>query len=257
MANLKVKDWKAAEEDATLALRIDPDHIKSYQRRAASRVALGKILASLKDLRLAEHLVLQTMDDVTKRKSMLKSIQVEMSKVERVRQQAIKRAPKHSVKIESVRCENTQNMSKDESQSDNPKVEAVCENDKQKTLATQKLLHPKHVKNWCQFEQMWKNVTDSSQKVAFLNAMTPQKLLSLYKNGIEDPDMLLDLVQHLHEIGSNVSYLRSLSNIPSLDIVLMMMTPHQKDELHDSVDHILNTAEAADKEHIRSRFVSI
>lgn len=49
MAYLKLKSWTLAEEDATAALKIDPLHFKSYQRRCKARLALGKVRAAMAD----------------------------------------------------------------------------------------------------------------------------------------------------------------------------------------------------------------
>lgn len=54
MCHLKTRDWIKAEKDATAALNIDPRHVKSYQRRSAAKVALGKLRSALKDLMVAE-----------------------------------------------------------------------------------------------------------------------------------------------------------------------------------------------------------
>ena len=47
MAYLKMKEWGSAERDADRAIAIDPTHVKSYQRRSAARVSLGKLRAAL------------------------------------------------------------------------------------------------------------------------------------------------------------------------------------------------------------------
>ena len=49
-AFLKMKEYRRAEGDATLALRADPAHGKSYLRRAAARTGLGKLRAALLDI---------------------------------------------------------------------------------------------------------------------------------------------------------------------------------------------------------------
>lgn len=55
MASLKLKKFHAAEADCDAALRLEPAHIKSLQRRATARDALGKHRAALADLQLALH----------------------------------------------------------------------------------------------------------------------------------------------------------------------------------------------------------
>lgn len=50
MAYLKMKDYLNAEKDCSCALGIEPNHIKSYTRRAMARNALGKHRGALQDL---------------------------------------------------------------------------------------------------------------------------------------------------------------------------------------------------------------
>ena len=50
MCMLKLKEWKKAETDCSLALQVDPAHVKSYQRRASARNAMGMHRAALGDL---------------------------------------------------------------------------------------------------------------------------------------------------------------------------------------------------------------
>jgi len=49
MANLKLKNWKEAEEDCTRALRHDPTYEKALFRRAQARDQLGKLEGAEKD----------------------------------------------------------------------------------------------------------------------------------------------------------------------------------------------------------------
>jgi tetratricopeptide (TPR) repeat protein len=53
MAQLKLKRFAEAEADCGAALRIEPTHIKSLQRRASARIALGKARAAVQDLERA------------------------------------------------------------------------------------------------------------------------------------------------------------------------------------------------------------
>ncbi len=47
---LKLKEWRRAEQDSSLALAVDPRHVKSLQRRAAALSAQGMHRAALDDL---------------------------------------------------------------------------------------------------------------------------------------------------------------------------------------------------------------
>ena len=50
---LQLKEFGKAEADGNAALKLDPRHVKSLQRRAAARNALGKHRAALSDLQSA------------------------------------------------------------------------------------------------------------------------------------------------------------------------------------------------------------
>ena len=53
MAYIKLSHWRAAEEDCSRALQLDPAHEKSWLRRAVSRNALGYHAAAEVDLEAA------------------------------------------------------------------------------------------------------------------------------------------------------------------------------------------------------------
>lgn len=50
---LQLKEFVKAEADSDAALRVEPRHVKSLQRRAVARNALGKHRAALADLQYA------------------------------------------------------------------------------------------------------------------------------------------------------------------------------------------------------------
>ena len=56
LAYLKLKDYSSCVVDATLALRLDPTHTKSWMRRATSRNALGQHTLAASDLAVAHAL---------------------------------------------------------------------------------------------------------------------------------------------------------------------------------------------------------
>lgn len=49
----QLKEFGKAESDCDAALRVEPGHVKSLQRRAVARNALGKHRAALSDLQTA------------------------------------------------------------------------------------------------------------------------------------------------------------------------------------------------------------
>ncbi|GMH91096.1 hypothetical protein TL16_g11956 [Triparma laevis f. inornata] len=86
MCHLKTRDWIKAEKDASLALNLDPRHVKSYQRRSAAKVALGKLRSALKDLMVAE--------EIAKEEGGVKGIKVDIRKCREALRDAVRRAPK-------------------------------------------------------------------------------------------------------------------------------------------------------------------
>jgi tetratricopeptide (TPR) repeat protein len=53
---LKLKRYQEAEADADAALSLDPEHIKSLQRRGTARYYLGKLRGASKDFDKAQQL---------------------------------------------------------------------------------------------------------------------------------------------------------------------------------------------------------
>ncbi|CAM9255617.1 unnamed protein product [Ectocarpus fasciculatus] len=90
MANLKLKEFGKAESDADAALRVDPRHVKSLQRRAVARNALGKHRAALGDLQTAAEI------DPTS-----KQVRKDLSKTLETLKAVVRRAPKTHVRVGS------------------------------------------------------------------------------------------------------------------------------------------------------------
>jgi tetratricopeptide (TPR) repeat protein len=92
MAFLKNREYSKAEDDCTLALKIDPSHVKSYSRRGTARNSLGKHRLALLDFEKAAELdpnSKQIDNQIVYTRDLIKS--------------AIKRAPKRSdIKIQVV-----------------------------------------------------------------------------------------------------------------------------------------------------------
>ena len=88
MAFLKLREVLRAEADASCALSIVPDHVKSLLRRAGARTALGKHRAALLDLMAAQ---------ATEPSN--KSIAAEIMKAKELLKQIVSRAPLVPVNI--------------------------------------------------------------------------------------------------------------------------------------------------------------
>ena len=95
----------------------------------------------------------------------------------------------------------------------------------------------KNAKSWMEFEQIWTSGLQSCEKVQCLGTMRPHKFIELYKNGMEDSDLLLDIVLHcskMKEVGAD--YIIALSKIPSIDMVVMMLSEEEKKNLSDYIE---------------------
>jgi len=88
MAYLKLKEWNKAENDASYALKIEPNHMKSLLRRATARNALGKHRAAVLDLLKADELEPGN-----------KSVKAELGKARELLKNAVNRAPMVPVKV--------------------------------------------------------------------------------------------------------------------------------------------------------------
>ena len=95
MTYLKLKEWQKAEDDANAAIQINPWNVKSFQRRSAARVALGKLRAALRDVYLAEI----AHEHASQDKSILKAISIEKRKVKEALRDAVQRAPKRNIEV--------------------------------------------------------------------------------------------------------------------------------------------------------------
>lgn len=104
MTYIKMKEWQNAEVDATLALNIDPLHLKSYQRRSIARQSQGKIRASLLDL----YRVRTIAENLNDNSDHIIKIQQDIDKMQSLLLQAIKKAPKKSIPIKIIRDESNE-----------------------------------------------------------------------------------------------------------------------------------------------------
>eukprot|EP00968_Pinguiococcus_pyrenoidosus_P008082 scaffold570_cov234-Pinguiococcus_pyrenoidosus.AAC.1 len=99
-AFLKLKEWRRAESDATIALRIDPRHAKSYLRRAAARSGQGKYRAALLDILEAKRLVgAAEPTGKANQKLSMRSILAEERSIRESLKACVRRAPRVQVDV--------------------------------------------------------------------------------------------------------------------------------------------------------------
>ncbi len=255
MAYLKLKDWKNAESDSSIALKIDPFHVKSYQRRSLARYWLGKLRASLRDLCLAENC-----PAFKSSKAFLK----EKQKVQKALLDAVKRAPRRKVSVaqdpetdpsldnigqlsESLKIctvfekndgdiEETITEKQSEDSENSPNVD--------QNISQDKLQHSKLIpKSWYEFENKWKSLRSQEEKVQFLQFVKSNRLSLYYKNGIENAELFLELVLCTLKVKKDkYSFLRTLLDIPSLDLLGMMISSANKEAFLSKLENAKNVS---------------
>lgn len=93
MCYLKLREFSKAVTDASLALRLDPHHVKSLLRRATASNALGRHRDALSDLDLAHALEPGN-----------KQVAADLRNTRELRRTAIRRAPRRRIHIACKRA---------------------------------------------------------------------------------------------------------------------------------------------------------
>ena len=232
MAYIKIKEWGNAESDASMSLQLDPSITKSYQRRSIARLSLGKVRLALKDLYLADG----------NRAEGNETKPLDKKKVEKALMLAMRRAPKKKVSITITSSNENSSGVIIDMKSSFPVPIPSKDNCIQPLLPNVKIIDLSKVKTWYDFESSWK-VLQPSEKSQHLGKMKPEKLTDLYKNGMENTDLLEDLLYHVSRLGSNgARYLEAASKISSVDMLVMMMSSKQRERVKANIEQIISTA---------------
>ena len=93
----------------------------------------------------------------------------------------------------------------------------------------------KKVKTWHEFERVWNSLSSDKDKSNFLGNIKPQTLAALYKNGMENAKILVELIVCASAMKHGVGYIHAISNIPSIDMVTMMATDDGKKMIRESL----------------------
>ena len=280
MAHLKKKDWLKAEDDASMALTIDPSHVKSYQRRSVARASLGKLRAALLDLSRAEA-ELGSLDSSSGGSvgGMLKSLAAERKRVESLLRAAMKRAPRRCnvpivMVVEETKEEETTEeltddaVSKASSDENAPASDVSRESDGWVVVDTSvsggndeptqqintspssaaKLMPRKYKKptTWYEFETTWRSLDSLEERGVYLSSIKPKWLAVLYRNGMEDVEIVVDIVVAagtLMTMDANSAslakeYVQCVTNTKSIDIPVMMMNGGQRKEVQNVIEKI-------------------
>ena len=100
MTYLKLKGYMSAEDDATTSITLNPNYIKSYQRRSKARLALGKFRAAIRDLDYANSIICSSDEDGEdgkKNSKIKKELQKDKENCVHLFIRAIKSCPKRRV----------------------------------------------------------------------------------------------------------------------------------------------------------------
>ena len=233
MCHLKMKDWLNAEKDAGRALEIDSTHVKSYQRRSAARLALGKMRGALNDLMEAEKL------------GGSKGLSVEIRKAKEAMRDAVKRAPKKRIKVEVVEgvsrvggevevLEIGENGFDLEGVKDSREVEKEKEREREKedtaveeTVDVTKIKPPKTA---TEFELVWRSLKGQTSRISYLTKVVGSgkskkyKLSKLYSSGFQDAVVFEGILSALDKCEDGCSeVVGELAKVKNVDMLCMMV----------------------------------
>ena len=261
MGYLKIKDWRKAENDATSAVNIDPSHWKSYHRRSIARSSLGKIRASRKDLQTAKQILENQKEKDGTIIASLKKIDADLVKNKTVLIEVMRKAPKKVISIKLVAGNSAKkNIPNDDAVSKRKRgndcgVEPIISPHAQKSNDTiqKTITRVRNVHSWLEFEQIWKSLPENTKPKCIEN-LRPQALAKMYSNGIEDSDLLLDIIKNCTKIDSTKGrkILLVLCKIPNIDMVVMMMSSSEKCAVAQCVQTLASSKDEAS--HISKYF---
>ncbi len=251
MAHLKLKDWHSAESDATIAINLDALHFKSYQRRSVARLSLGKVKAALKDLQIAKSTlkVLRIRQDTSEGGNQSDELprDIDTYPIQNELLKIMKNAPRRriSIKVSKGSRACIERCNKSTFQREEQRNELIV-------TPSLKNTSKRNFKNWLEFEQVWNTLKSSKDKIELLQTSKPIKFVELYKNGMEDSSLFFDLIIHCSKLKRGSTMIRDISNIPSIDMLLMMLSREEKDTFSKCVEVVLRNED--DEMKIKRKF---
>lgn len=218
---VKLKDWQRAEEDASTALTLDPLHVKSYERRSMARLNLGKNRAALRDLYMAQ---------AAANKQGL-SLKINFSKAEKALLDTVHRAPKRTLSIKVIPKETVTTVKDKKSISVPQTIDVTSTGSKSKTK-NGKIENVLKAKSWYPFEQAWMSLSNDDRLKA-LPQLKPENIFKMYRGGMENTEVMLSLLDTSSKITTSfgITVLDAISKIPSIDMLVMMMSTLERDTL--------------------------
>jgi len=103
--------------------------------------------------------------------------------------------------------------------------------------ATSRTRKYKKPTTWYEFEATWRSLGSQLERRSFLATIKPKRLAALYRNGIEDVDLLVEIVSVAADIAEgSADYIDCMAGTKCIDIPVMMMTEEHKMIVREAIE---------------------
>jgi RNA polymerase II-associated protein 3 len=274
MAYLKGKNFASAEEDCSSALRLNPKHVKSWNRRGTARNKLGRHRAALRDFEAVlvyEPRNKQAINEIRKTREAIKiSVKKAPKKIATITESGGKSIPwvtsgpsaernnnsaKNSnraepaveeiVKTTNVTSNNTNSGAKANISTENSQVvdkaQAVVRQRAREIALSQTGISPNTMFD---FMNIWNSLKgDNDGKILYLKSIEKSAIKRVFKGEIE-ADVFIEILKlckkYLDSSEKRVIELVSgLSNCSNFDMNIMFCNDQDKDFIKDYVNEII------------------
>lgn len=226
---------------------MDPSHVKSYERRSAARLNLGKHRAALRDLYMAQAAA----------NKQGQSLKINFSKAEKALLETVNRAPKRTLSVK-VLLKETLTTVPDQNLISVPQTANVASIGSEKKSTNGRIEHVLKAKTWYSFEQAWISLSDDD-RLKVLPKLKPENILKMYRGGMENTEVLLSLLNTASKVTTSfgITALDMISKIPSVDMIVMMMSNVERDTLVKDISMITSNLHSGEvQEYLRKFGVS-
>lgn len=106
-----------------------------------------------------------------------------------------------------------------------------------KLPATSRTRKYKKPSTWYDFEATWRSLGSQLERSSFLATIKPKRLAALYRNGIEDVDLLVEIICVAADIAEeSADYIECMASTKCIDIPVMMMTEDHKKIVREAIE---------------------
>ena len=106
---------------------------------------------------------------------------------------------------------------------------------------------------WYEFETTWRSLDSLEERSAYLSSVKPKWLANLYRNGMEDVEIVVDVVvaagrlmtMDANQVSLAKEYIQCVANTKCIDIPAMMMNDGQRKKVRDVIDKVFGGDAAA------------